>query len=494
MAESRPPIIAVVGHIDHGKSKLQHALRESDTELDEAGNITQHIGAYELHALYEGQKRRATVIDTPGHAAFSHVREHGIEIADLALLVVSSEEGWKEQTAEAYRLLKQHTLPFIVVFTKIDTERSDLERAKHSVLQEGVLLEGLGGDIPWSAVSSVTGEGIAQLVELLFLTSDVYETTVSENDGAIGILIEADIDPKTGIAGTLIVLRDTLSLGGYLQVGGAVAPLRSMKDDRGAPIDQATPCAPVRIIGFDRVPPIGEKVWVHASKKEAVDAARAQSSARAPTYATGGAERTIPLILRSDTASGLLSLEHAVTQAGIEGVTFVVVKKEIGDISEEDVRRIATESDGHIVGFHTKAHPQAVQLAERSGVHLHLFPTIYELIEWATRLSEGKKESFELSNPTGKATVIRLFEQNSTQGRYILGAQLLDGVVSVGQDIVIQKQGSSARFTIESIEQRNKQCDEVRGEKTQFALQLKGEGEPALNDTLLALPILPADV
>ena len=166
MSQPRPPIIAIVGHIDHGKSKLQHALRNMDAKIIEAGDITQHIGAYELHATYEGSDRRATVIDTPGHEAFSHVREHGADLADLALLVISSEEGWKPQTKEAYTLIQEKNMPCIIVFTKIDTEKANLERAKQTVLQEGILLEGLGGSMPWIAVSSVTNEGIPDLIDL----------------------------------------------------------------------------------------------------------------------------------------------------------------------------------------------------------------------------------------------------------------------------------------------------------------------------------------
>ena len=490
MSEARPPIIAIVGHIDHGKSKLQQALRKTDTEITEAGDITQHIGAYELHAQYEGKERRATVIDTPGHEAFSHVRVHGLELADLALLVVSSEEGWKEQTSEAYTLLKEQNLPFIVVFTKIDTEKSDIEKAKHSVLHEGVLLEGLGGEVPWCKVASTTGEGIPHLVELIFLTSDVYEITVSDDTESVGILVEADIDPKTGIAGTIIVLRDRITLGGVLRVGGAIAPLRNMKDDRGRSVETVTPSTPVRIIGFDTIPPIGEKVYIHKTKREASEEAKKQKEVQSSSFATGEAERTIPLVLRSDTASGLSSVEQAILNAGIEGITFVVVKKEVGEITEEDVRRIATEENGQIVGFHTTAQQRALQLAERSGIVVNLFPTIYELIDWSKALSKNKKENFELENPTGTATIIRMFEENPSQGHYILGAQMKEGSFTVGQDIVAKKGGGLARFTIESIEQRNEQKEEISEEKAQFAMSLKGTGELALKDTLLALPHL----
>ena len=165
----RPPIITIVGHIDHGKSTLQYALRELDTEIQEAGNITQHIGAYEIHTMYEGEPRRCTIIDTPGHAAFSHIREHSIDLADLAILIVSAEEGFKDQTRESYEAIQKQDIPFIVVFTKTDSEKANLDEAKRSVLEAGIYLEGLGGSIPYAEVSAIQKKGSTRSSRLNYL-------------------------------------------------------------------------------------------------------------------------------------------------------------------------------------------------------------------------------------------------------------------------------------------------------------------------------------
>ena len=488
----RPPIIAVVGHIDHGKSTLQHALRSVDTVLQEAGDITQHIGAYELHAQYEGKERTATIIDTPGHEAFSHVREHGLDIADIALLVVSSEEGWKEQTQETYDMIQKADVPFIVVFTKTDTNKANIEQAKQSVLQQGILLEQLGGSVPWIGVSSVTNDGIADLVELIFLTTDVYDIVEDRTDGSVGILIEADIDPKVGITGTVIVLQDSLTPDHYVRIGPSVAPLRIMTNDRGKKVSEVTPSTPVRIAGFDTIPPIGAPVFRYDSRKQAVEDAKKETSKdQGRTIDTGEHGRTIPLVIRSDTASGLTSIERAIAAVAETGITFSIVKQTVGQVTEEDVRIAQAQDGGQVVGFHTDADQRAKSLAERTNTPMHLFPTIYEVTTWAKELSQEQRGQYELQNTTGEATIIRIFEEQPAQGTYIVGAQVVHGSFKNGQNIAVQRNGSvTGQFTIESLEQRNQEQDDVSGEKQQFAMRIKGTGSVALNDTASALPAM----
>lgn len=495
MTQKRPPIIAVVGHIDHGKSTLQHALRKADSELSEAGDITQHIGAYELHAHYEGAERKATIIDTPGHEAFSMVREHGLDLADIALVVVSAEEGWKEQTTEAYKTIQEKQLPHIIVFTMLDKPQANIERAKQTVMQEGILLEGLGGSVPWIGVSSITGEGISDLIELIFLTTDVYEIIEDRKDGSVGILVEAVVDPKIGITGTVIVLQGVLEQSKYVRVGDTIAPLRIMKDDRGKTVSEVRPSMPVQVAGFSAIPPVGNPVFLHDTKKEAAEAAIAQRSlgSQNQNRVADSAEKiVIPLVLRSDTASGLSSIQQAIDAVTSDGVQFTVIKSSVGDVTEEDVRLALAQDGGQVLGFHTNADQRAKQLAERSAISLHLFPTIYEVTKWATALSAQQREAHELQNPTGTAEIIRIFEEQPTQHIRIVGAQIQDGSFAVEQTIaIIRNKQTVGRFTIESIEQRNSTQETVSGEKTQFAMRVRGDGEIKTGDTALALPKTP---
>ena len=488
--QTRPPIIAVVGHIDHGKSTLQHALRKADTALSEAGDITQHIGAYELHAQYEGTERRATIIDTPGHEAFSMVREHGLDLADIALLVVSSEEGWKEQTAEAYKTIQAKQMPHIIVFTMIDKPGANIERAKQTVMQQGVLLEGLGGSVPWIGVSSITGESISDLVELIFLTTDVYEIIEDRKDGSVGILVEAVVDPKIGITGTVIVLQGILEQSKYVRVGDTVAPLRIMKDDKRKTVSVAKPSMPVQVAGFNAIPPVGSPVFLYDTKKEASEAIEIQHATETRNVVNDAAKQVvIPIVLRSDTASGLSSIQQAIDAVASDGVQFSIIKSSVGDITEEDVRLALAQDGGQVLGFHTNADQRAKQLADRSDVVIHLFPTIYEVTQWATALSSQKQEGYELQNPTGTAAIIRIFEEQPAQHIYIVGAQIQDGSFAMEQEIAITRNKDTVgRFAIESIEQRNRVQATVSGEKTQFAMRIRGEGEVQLDDVALALP------
>ena len=490
MSQTRPPIIAVVGHIDHGKSTLQHALRESDSMFSEAGGITQHIGAYELHARYDGKERKATIIDTPGHEAFSMIREHGLDLADMALLVVSSEEGWKNQTGEAYSMIQKNQLPYIVVFTKTDTSQSNIEHAKQTVMQEGVLLEQFGGSVPWVAVSSITNEGIGDLIDLIFLTTDVYEIVEDRKDGSVGVLVEASVDSKTGVTGTIIVLQGILEQNNYIRVGNAVAPLRIMRDDRGNSVSVAKPSTPVQVAGFSAVPTVGESVFLHTTKKEAMDAIEEDHSDNDQHAESHDLSNIfIPLVLRSDTASGLSSVRNAIADVAADGVSFTIIKQDVGDVTEEDVRLAVAQDDGHVLGFHTGADQRAKQYSERNGVTIRLFPTIYEVTQWATALSKQKQEEYALQHSTGSATIIRIFEDQSSQKMHLVGAQIQRGSFSVQQDVVVLQNGSPAgRFSVDSIEQRNTACDTVSGEDVQFAMRIHGDGAIALDDTVVALP------
>ena len=269
MKTHRPAIVTIVGHIDHGKSTLLDAIRKTDEVRKESGDITQHIGAYEVQLHYEGAPRKLTMIDTPGHEVFSHIREHSVDIADLAILIVSAEEGWKEQTQEAYDILIKNEIPFIIAFTKIDSERANIEKVKQSVMGKGILLEGLGGSVSWIGTSAKTGEGIPDLADLLFLTADIHEIGAEQppEENAIGVVVESDVDEKTGITATIILIHNAIAKGSYVRVGTAIAPVRIMQDDDGNAIDEAHPSSPIRISGFSTIPPVGETVYVYDSKK-----------------------------------------------------------------------------------------------------------------------------------------------------------------------------------------------------------------------------------
>ena len=260
---ARPPVIAVMGHIDHGKSSLLDYIRKANIVAGEAGGITQHVAAY--IALHNG--RPVTFLDTPGHEAFKALRTRGAAAADIAILVVAADEGVMPQTLDALGAIKEAGIPFIVAITKIDKNNADIEHTKNSLLEHQIFIEGMGGEIAYAPVSSKTGEGVPELLDLVLLAADLAEITADPEAPAEGFVLESTQDPKRGASATLIVKDGTLELGGFVVAGDAYAPIRFIEDFRGKRILRAGPSEPVRISGFSTLPTAGALFSIVKSKK-----------------------------------------------------------------------------------------------------------------------------------------------------------------------------------------------------------------------------------
>ena len=267
---ARPPIVAVMGHVDHGKSTLLDYIRKKDTASGEAGGITQKIGAYEIiHTKNDGQKKAITFLDTPGHEAFATIRTCGANGADIAILVVSAEDGVMPQTMDAYLCIKKAGIPLIVAINKIDKTNADLERTKGSLAENEIYLEGYGGDIPWTATSAKTGEGISELLELIDLVAEVNGISGNQEGEISGFIVEADRDPRRGPAATAVIKNGTLKQGDVIVAGSAFATIKIMENDNGAIIKEASMGMPVRIIGWSVLPKNGAPFNSVSNKKEA---------------------------------------------------------------------------------------------------------------------------------------------------------------------------------------------------------------------------------
>jgi len=268
IAEARPPIVAVVGHIDHGKSTLLDYIRRSNVAEGEAGGITQHLSAYEATHENASGVHKITFLDTPGHEAFKAMRSRGLEVADVAILVVSAEDGIKPQTVEAVKLINEVKIPYIVAFTKIDKPAADVQKAKMSLLEAGVFLEGLGGEVPSVAVSGKTGEGIPELLDLILLAGEIEGLSADATRPGEGLIIEGHVDQKRGNTATLIVLNGSIKNGEYVISGESFAPVRIMENFLGKKIKEALPGSPVTIVGFSSLPKVGEKWRTVETKKK----------------------------------------------------------------------------------------------------------------------------------------------------------------------------------------------------------------------------------
>ncbi len=266
----RPPIVVVMGHIDHGKSTLLDTIRKSHIVDSEAGGITQHLSAYVVpHTTKDGANENITILDTPGHAAFQKMRLRGADIADVAILVVSAEDGVKPQTLEALESIKHADIPYVVAINKIDKPGADIPKTQASLIEKEIYIEGMGGDIPWVGISAKTGEGIDELLDLVILTADLAELTGDANAPATGKVIEGNLDPKRGNTATLIITNGTLKSGQCVVAGKTYSPVRIMENYQGNPIKEAGLSAPVRIVGFDSIPKVGVTFTSVANKKEA---------------------------------------------------------------------------------------------------------------------------------------------------------------------------------------------------------------------------------
>lgn len=486
----RPPIVAVVGHIDHGKSTLLDYIRKTNVALGEAGGITQHLSAYEAtHHNAQGE-HRITFLDTPGHEAFSAMRSRGLRVADVAILVVSSEDGAKPQTLEALKLIQEASIPYIVAFTKVDKPGANLERAKMSMLEHQVFLEGMGGDVAWVAVSGKTGEGIPELLDLILLSAELEGISADASQSGRGLVIEAHVDPKRGNTATLIVQDGTVESGEYVVAGATLAPVRIMENFLGKPIKEARPGSPVRIVGFSTLPQVGDEWHAVETKREAeAEVAATAAGARRPATAAAaeGAEGVVvlPLVIKTDVAGTLDAVVHELAKLPQDTKLEVrVVSRGVGAVSENDVKLAGSGTPGIIIGFNVKIEPAARELSERLGVEVASFDIIYKLSEWLGAEIEKRRPRQRHEELIGAAKVLKFF--SSAKGRVVVGGRVEEGVLTDNAEVkVMRRDIELGRGKITSLQSQKAAVKKVEA-GTEFGAQLKLDIEPAPGDRIEA--------
>ncbi len=483
---SRPPIVAVMGHIDHGKSSLLDYIRKSNVTAGEAGGITQHVSAYEAEHEHEGAMRRITFLDTPGHEAFRALRARGAAAADIAILVIASEEGVKPQTLEAYEAIMEAGTPFVVAFTKIDKSGADIERAKISALESGIYLEGVGGTIPFVGISSKSGEGIPELLDLVLLTADLAELTADPSGPATGFVLESAQDAKRGISATLIMKDGTLATGSFVVAGNALAPVRFIEDFAGARIKEALPSQPIRISGWNGLPPAGTLFTTVSSKKEAEKLAllgAPESIKNIPAAQNETGIAILPLVIKADASGSILAIKHELAKIEHERVNIRIVQEGIGTVGENDVKA-AIAGSGFIVAFNVGTDSAAREWAERSGITIDSFSIIYDLKERIEELVKARAPRVTVEEVLGEAKVLKAF--NSSSGKQVLGARWISGVLSVGNQVKVDRRGQAIGVSkLTNLQVARADVGEIKMEG-EFGLQLEGRYEAAAGDTLTA--------
>jgi len=417
--EPRPPVITVMGHVDHGKTLLLDAIRTTDVVSTEAGGITQHIGAYQV--TRDG--RPITFIDTPGHEAFTAMRARGAQVTDVAVLVVAADDGVKPQTAEAISHAKAAEVPIVVAINKCDLPEADPLRARTQLTEYDLVAEDLGGDVPMVEVSAKARTGLDELLEIVLLQADLLELRANPDKAARGRVVEANLDRGRGPVATLLVQAGTLRRGDILVAGTADGRIRAMFDENGAPVEEAGPARPVQVLGLDEVPEAGDEFRVVDAERFARDVAerraarerRKELAERRPTTleeftsaVEAGDRATLNVIIKADVSGSAEALEDALLKLELDEVQVRVIQKGVGAISQGDVR-LAEASDAIIVAFNVRPGPNVREEIARTGVDVRTYRIIYEAIEDIEMAVKGLLAPEQREQVLGEAEVRELF-------------------------------------------------------------------------------------
>ncbi|OGG52005.1 translation initiation factor IF-2 [Candidatus Kaiserbacteria bacterium RIFCSPHIGHO2_02_FULL_54_11b] len=485
----RPPIVAVLGHVDHGKSTLLDFIRKANVVAGEAGGITQHVAAYEVEREKNGEKKRITFIDTPGHAAFSAIRARGASAADIAILVVAADDGVKAQTLEALKSIRDAKTPFIVAINKIDKPNADQERTIRTLLDEGVYLEKYGGEIPWAAISAKVGTGVEELLDLILLVAEIEGFTGDASVPAHGYVIEAHRDQKRGLAATLIIRDGTVRSGMAVLAGRAIAPVRIMESTAGKTLREATFSTPVQLIGFDELPQVGEEFHAYKNKREAEAARPAPIAGKTsipsqePLAEGEVGPFSMPVIIRADASGSLEAIEQEVPKLGTEYKRVRVVQSGIGTVSENDVKAaIASDVPAVVIGFNVGVDAPAAALALQHGIRIETFTIIYKLTERLEELLEESAPKRRVEMVTGKAKVLKQF--GSRKDERVVGGKVSEGFLERGSLVRVMRRAEEVGVGKVKNIQSNKQDVSRIEEGREFGAQINASFEILQGDTL----------
>lgn len=488
--EKRPPVVVVMGHIDHGKSTLLDYIRKSNVVAGETGGITQKISAYEVtHKTKEGAEETITFLDTPGHEAFQAMRHRGATVADIAILVVSAEDGVKPQTIEAKNTIVASNTPYIVAINKIDKPGADIERTKASLAEHEIYVEGYGGTIPYVSISAKVGTGIEDLLETVSLVAELAELKQNSTAPAEGIIIEAHRDERRGISATFIVRDGTLHKGEVVVSGLALAPVRILESTLGKSISEIGAGRPAVIVGWSELPDVGSTFTTYKSKKEGEVAVEEnqEKSKKAGAEENSSKEVSIPVFLKADVAGSLDAMRHELGKLVTEKVDFKIIGSGLGSISEGDIKLMGAKEGSIIIGFSTKIEAGAKEMAERQNIVLATFDIIYKMSEWLREVVKERTPKVEVEEVHGNLKVLKVFSETKT--KQILGGKVLKGIVSMGDNVRIMRRDTViGQGKIVGLQQQKSKAKEVT-EGNECGLEIQTKLPAAPGDVLESVVI-----
>ena len=449
--KKRPPVVCVMGHVDHGKTSLLDAIRETDVTEHEAGGITQHIGAYVVRI--NGEK--ITFLDTPGHEAFTSMRMRGAQSTDVAVLVVAADDGVMPQTVEAINHAKAAGVEIIVAINKIDKEGANIERVKQELSEYELIPEEWGGSTIFCPVSAHTKEGISNLLEMIILTAEVLELKANPKRRARGIVIEAQLDKGRGPVATVLVQKGTLNVGDHIAVGTAYGKVRAMLDHKGERVKQATPSTPVEILGLNGVPSAGEifvatendkeakqiaQAYVDQGKDKLLEETKAKKLSLDGLFSQiqAGNVKELNLIIKADVQGSVEAVKQSLVKLSNEEVAVRVIHGGVGAINESDVS-LASASNAIIIGFNIRLDNAAKETADRENVDVRLYRVIYDAIEDIEAAMKGMLEPIYEEKVIAHAEVRQTFKASGVGT--IAGSYVLDGKIERGCRARITREG-----------------------------------------------------
>ncbi len=443
---SRPPVVTIMGHVDHGKTSLLDALRHANVAAGEAGGITQHIGAYQVEM--NGQK--ITFIDTPGHAAFTAMRARGAKVTDIVVLVVAADDGVMPQTIEAIAHAKAAGVPLIVAINKIDKPDAKPDRVRQELLRYEVQVESMGGDVLEIEVSATKKMNLDKLLEAILLQSEVLELKANPDRAAEGIVVEAKLDKGRGPVASVLVERGTLKVGDIVVAGSEWGRVRALLDDHGANIQSAAPSTPVEVLGFQGTPDAGDRVAVVENEARAreiteyrvrqkrensqkrIAGARGSLEQMMNKLQTSAGRKEFPLVVKTDVQGSLEAIIGALEKVGNEEVSARIIHAGVGGVTESDVS-LAEASEAAIIGFNVRANAQARSAAERAGIEIRYYNIIYNLVDDVKAAMSGLLAPERRETFLGNAEILEIF--NISKIGKVAGCRVVEGVVERGASV-----------------------------------------------------------